>query len=53
MASDFLNGIGPSTASKTIEYRKQNGKFQSIEEIQNVSGIGDSKYESIKDDICV
>lgn len=50
---ETLNGIGPSTASKIIEYRKQNGNFQSIEEIQNVSGIGDSKYESIKDDICV
>lgn len=50
---ETLNGIGPSTASKIIEYRKQNGDFQSIEEIQNVSGIGDSKYESIKDDICV
>lgn len=50
---ETLNGIGPSIASKIIEYRKQNGNFQSIEEIQNVSGIGDSKYESIKDDICV
>ena len=50
---ETLNGIGPSTASKIIEYCKQNGNFQSIEEIQNVSGIGDSKYESIKDDICV
>lgn len=50
---DTLPGIGPSLASKIVEYREQNGKFSSIEEIKNVSGIGDSKYESIKDFICV
>ena len=50
---DTLPGIGPSLASKIIEYREQNGKFSSIEDIKNVSGIGESKYESIKDFICV
>ena len=48
-----LPGIGQSTALKIINYRKENGKFKSIEDIKNVSGIGDSKYESIKDLICV
>ena len=46
---DTLPGIGPSTAEKIINYRKEKGKFKSIEEIKDVSGIGDSKYENIKD----
>ena len=45
---DTLPGIGPSTASKIIDYRKENGKFKSVEEIKEVSGIGDAKYEKIK-----
>lgn len=50
---ETLDGIGPSTAKKIIDYREENGKFKSIEEIQNVSGIGDAKYAGIKDDICI
>lgn len=50
---ETLPGIGPSTASKIITYRKENGKFKSIEDIKNVSGIGDSKYNSIKDLISI
>lgn len=46
---DTLPGIGESTANKIINYREENGKFKSIEEIKEVSGIGDSKYEQIKD----
>lgn len=46
---ETLSGIGPSLASKIIEYRETYGNFESIEDIKNVSGIGDSKYESIKD----
>lgn len=43
-----LDGIGSSTAIKIINYRKENGKFNSIEEIKNVSGIGESKFNKIK-----
>ena len=50
---DTLPGIGPSTAVKIIEYRKENGKFKSIEEIKEVSGIGDAKYEKIKELIII
>ena len=46
---DTLPGIGPSTALKIIKYREENGKFKSIEDIKEVSGIGESKYEQIKD----
>lgn len=47
-----LTGIGESKANSIIEYRKTN-QFKSIEELKNVSGIGDALYESIKDSITV
>lgn len=50
---ETLKGIGPSLAGRIIEYRETNGKFDKIEEIQNVKGIGDSKYSNIKDSICI
>lgn len=46
-----LPGIGPAIATRIIEYRKENGKFSSIDDIKNVKGIGDAKYEKIKDSI--
>ena len=48
-----LQGIGESTAAKIIEYRKQNGEFKQIEDIKNVPGIGNSKFEAIKESIKV
>ena len=50
---ETLPGIGPTTALKIINYRKEKGKFKSIEDIKEVSGIGDTKYEKIKDLICI
>ncbi len=50
---ETLPGIGPATSLKIINYREENGKFETIEEIKEVSGIGDAKYENIKDLICV
>lgn len=50
---ETLSGIGESIAQSIIEYREQNGKFTSPEDIKNVSGIGDAKYEKLKDEICV
>ena len=50
---ETLPGIGPSTASKIINYRKEKGNFKKIEDVKNVSGIGDSKFEKIKELICV
>lgn len=48
-----IPGIGKSTAEKIITYREENGKFKSVEDLKNVSGIGDSKYEKMKDYISV
>lgn len=50
---ETIPGIGPSTALKIITYRIENGKFSSIEDIKNVSGIGDSKFENIKNYITI
>ena len=46
-----LTGIGESKAQAIIEYREKNGEFKKIEDIMNVSGIGESAYSKIKDNI--
>lgn len=48
-----LPGIGESIATRIIQYRKQNGRFETIEDLKNVSGIGDAKFENIKEYILV
>ncbi len=50
---ETLNGIGEATAKKIVEYREKNGKFDTIEDIMEVPGIGESKYNNIKENICV
>ena len=44
-----LPGIGPQKAQAIIAYRDENGRFRSIEELKNVSGIGEKTYEKLKD----
>ncbi len=48
-----LDGIGPATAEKIIDYREENGRFASVEDIKKVSGIGEKTYEALKDNIKV
>lgn len=50
---ETLCGIGPSTASKIIAYREEKGKFNKIEDIKEVHGIGETKFEKIKDFISI
>ena len=48
-----ITGIGESTANKIIDYRENVGKFKKIEDIKEVKGIGDAKYESLKNKITI
>ena len=48
-----LNGVGPATAQKIIDYRQSNGTFSNIEDIKNVSGIGDKTFEKLRDYITI
>jgi competence protein ComEA len=46
-----LPGIGETRAQSIIEYRETNGPFQKIEDLKNISGIGDKTYEKLKDKV--
>lgn len=46
---DSVSGIGPVTAEKIIDYRTKNGKFQSLEDLKKVGGIGDKTLNKFKD----
>jgi len=46
---ETLPGVGPSTALKIINFRNENGNFQKIEDIMNVPGIGEAKFNSLKE----
>lgn len=48
-----LSGIGESKAKGIIQYREKVGAFQRIEELKNVSGIGDAMFERVKEEITV
>lgn len=48
-----IPGVGPATAEKIIAYRESNGRFQTIEDIKNVSGIGEKTFEKMKDKIII
>ncbi|MBK0007848.1 helix-hairpin-helix domain-containing protein [Priestia aryabhattai] len=48
-----LNGIGPSKASAIVSYREENGLFQTVEDLGQVSGIGEKSLEKIKAQITV
>ena len=48
-----LPGIGPAKAEAIVEYRNQHGNFKSVEELNNVKGIGDRIYNRLKDEATV
>lgn len=50
---DALPGIGPALAQNIIQYRERNGPFVIIEELMMVPGIGEAKYDGLKDLITV
>lgn len=48
-----LPGIGASTAAKIVADREANGPFRAIEDLKRVSGIGDKKFEALRELVCV
>ncbi|MEU6861648.1 helix-hairpin-helix domain-containing protein [Glycomyces sp. NPDC046736] len=48
---DSLKGIGPVLAERIIEYREANGSFQSVEELAEVSGIGNALLDQIREQV--
>ena len=48
---ETLPGIGPSKAAAIIKYREEVGAFQSIDELTNVSGIGEKTLEKLRDSL--
>lgn len=48
-----LDGVGESTAQRIIDDRKENGPFATPEDLMRVSGIGEKKFEALKDSIYV
>jgi competence protein ComEA len=48
-----LTGIGPAKATAIIAYRDKNGGFKKVEDLKNVTGIGDKTFEKLKDSIAV
>jgi competence protein ComEA len=48
---DQLDGIGPTTAQKILDWRKEHGGFRSVDDLQQISGIGPKRFESLKEKV--
>lgn len=51
--SSYLDGIGTVLAQRIVDYRVEHGNFESIEDLKNVKGIGNTIFSKIQDKICV
>jgi competence protein ComEA len=50
---DTLDGVGPATAQKILEYRSQHGGFSAVDELGQISGIGPKRLESLRGQVTV
>lgn len=50
---ETLKGVGPAKAKAIIEYRQKKGSFKSVDDLQNVSGIGPATVQKLRKDITV
>jgi competence protein ComEA len=48
---DQLDGVGPATAEKILQWRKEHGGFSSVDDLKQVSGIGPKRFEALKDKV--
>jgi competence protein ComEA len=46
---DTIDGIGPTLAQRIVDYRTEHGGFRSIEELQEVDGIGEARFETLRE----
>ncbi len=52
-ALDTLPGVGPATAANILAWREENGRFESVEDLLDVGGIGEAKLDAIRDLVTV
>lgn len=50
---ETLDGVGPATAQKILEYREQHGGFKSVDELDQVSGIGEKRLAALRERVTV
>jgi competence protein ComEA len=48
---DELEGVGPATAQKILDWRKQHGGFRSVDDLKQIGGIGPKRFEALKDKV--
>ncbi|WP_197039131.1 ComEA family DNA-binding protein [Guyparkeria halophila] len=48
-----LNGIGPVYAERIVDYRSEHGRFESVDQLAEVKGIGEKTIATIKDEVAV
>jgi competence protein ComEA len=48
---DQLDGVGPATVQKILEFRKEHGGFRSVDDLKQISGIGPKRFEALKDKV--